>query len=369
MEILFVFSFLILSIYCIIFIVFLFGILTNNRFDSNYKEKQIPISVLIPFRNEEQNIEKLIKSFKNLEYNLDKVEFIFINDNSIDGSKVVLENSLKNSNLNYKILTLNNSETGKKQAIIKGVLNSKNDYIVTTDADTTRSKFWLYTYSNAFYNNADFVIAPVINNKSKSFFGNLHNIESLMLSGITIGSASLNIPILCSGANLGYTKSLFINMLPYKDNINIKSGDDLFFLDKLNNKKHKIISLKTTNSLVYTNSHKKYKDILKQAIRWSSKNKHLSKKTNLYFSLMVFAVNTLVYLHLFLLFRNNVYSGYFLAIKFCIDFAMLYTVSLKFNYKNTLSYSIIIYMLYPIHLIVILMSYFFIKREWKGRRI
>lgn len=357
----------ILIIYGLLFSIVGWGLLKSKKEDSN--DELIPLSVIIPFRNEENNIEALVKSFNRLNYNLNIVEFIFVDDHSNDDSISVLQNALNSTNLIYKIIKQSANFSGKKNALHVGIENAKNEYIITTDADTVHNKFWLSAYSIAFKNNTDFVIGPVINKKAYSFIPQLHNLEALMLSGVTIGSANVNKPLLCSGANLGYTKTLYNTINPYKNNINIPSGDDLFFLDQIINTDYKIETLKGKEALVFTQPSANYFEILKQAIRWSSKNKYLSNKSNLYSSILVFITNILVYINIFALLNNNNSSLLFLIGKFIIDINFLIILIFKYNQKYLIFNAPFIYILYPIHLMIIFVSSFFIKVKWKGRMI
>ncbi len=356
-----------LLLYVVFFCWIYWGILKPQK--PKKKEQLIPLSVIIPFRNEAQNIDALVQSFTHLNYNLNIVEFIFVNDHSEDDSLQFLSERLKTTNLVYKIITLPINKTGKKQALDTGISNSKskNEYIITTDADTSHAKEWLMSYAQAFQNNSQFIIGPVINHHTTSFIGKLQNIEALLLAGITIGSANLNYPTLCSGANLGFTRTLYNLLTPYQDNFGIASGDDLFFLDKVIESNCKTGSLNTKAALVYTRTNVTYSAILKQAIRWSSKNKYLANKRNNYLSIVVFLVNCLVYVNLYLVAEGSFYAWGFLILKFLIDVFLLAITSQKFKQRELLFYAPFIYLLYPIHLMLIFVSPFLITPNWKGR--
>lgn len=357
----------ILIIYTLVFLYFIYGFI-NSKENKN-SQPPIAISVLIAFRNEEKNIEQLIKSFERLSYNLNIAEFIFINDHSTDNSYELLSNRLKNTNLIYKIINQEKNKQGKKQAIITGVNNAKNNWIVTIDTDSIPNKNWLTQFSTAFQENKEFVIAPVINHKSKSFIGNLQNIEAILLAGTSIGSASNKTPLISSGANLGYSKSLFYELNPYQNNLHIPSGDDLFFLDKAIEAKKIISYISSKEALVFTKGQSSYKEILSQAIRWSSKNKELKSKLNLYLSVLVFCTNLLVLINLIYFSFTALFSFYFLIIKFSVDFLFLAITANKYKQGYLILLSPFIFLLYPIHLLIIFVSSFFLSVKWKERAI
>ena len=89
------------------------------------------ISIIIPIYNENDILEKNILNIFNYFQNKSDFEIIVIDDGSTDNSIKTL-NSLKLNNL---IILRNNQNMGKGYSIIKGVLESKGDLILQTDAD------------------------------------------------------------------------------------------------------------------------------------------------------------------------------------------------------------------------------------------
>ena len=360
-------SFCFIAAYIIVFSLLTFGFLLKKKKETTLD--LVPITVIIPFRNEEENLIDLIQSFISLNYNLNIVEFIFIDDHSTDNGYQLLSSQLKQTALLYKIIKQSEFKSGKKQAIETALNNAKNEFIVTIDADSTPTKNWLQQYSNAFQSGGQFIIGPVINKDSNHFLGQLHSIEALILSGVAMGSASLNKPIICSGANLGYTKSLFNELNPYQNNISIASGDDVFFLDKVVKANKKVMNLKTPEALVYTQVHSSYQALLSQAIRWSSKNNQLNQKSNFYLSILIFVTNILIIPNLFYGVMGRSESLFFLLSKFLIDILFFISISSIYKRVKLIFFTPFIYFFYPIHLLIIFVSSLFVSVQWKGRTI
>jgi len=77
---------------------FLISILNGLKKLRSSKSKQIPeefVSVIIPFRNESENIIANVKSIINQNYPDDRYEVIYINDNSTDDSLQLLRDFSK----------------------------------------------------------------------------------------------------------------------------------------------------------------------------------------------------------------------------------------------------------------------------------
>lgn len=92
------------------------------------------LSIIIPCYNEEKTIHKIIVKVLAAinDYNISDYEIIIVDDNSVDGTKEILE-KIKNQN-NIKIL-YHECNLGKGAAIQTGVQNIAGDIIIIQDAD------------------------------------------------------------------------------------------------------------------------------------------------------------------------------------------------------------------------------------------
>ena len=89
-------------------------------------------SIIIPVKNEAQNVEILTKEiYKNCKSMM--FEVIFINDGSTDNSIEILS-KLKNKYKNLQIINHKHS-LGQSAALRTGILRSINNIIVTMDGD------------------------------------------------------------------------------------------------------------------------------------------------------------------------------------------------------------------------------------------
>lgn len=92
-------------------------------------------SILVPCRNEEENIVELVKSLGALDHKL--YEVIFINDNSTDGThQLILEAISSRSNMTLiDAQPLPQGWMGKPWALSQGLESARFEYVVTVDAD------------------------------------------------------------------------------------------------------------------------------------------------------------------------------------------------------------------------------------------
>jgi glycosyltransferase involved in cell wall biosynthesis len=91
------------------------------------------ISIIVPVYNEENTIEKMVKTLLQMPFpNGIKAEVIVVNDASTDSTTELL-NSLP-TNKSLKIFN-NKTNKGKTATVQKGILNSAGDIVVVQDAD------------------------------------------------------------------------------------------------------------------------------------------------------------------------------------------------------------------------------------------
>jgi cellulose synthase/poly-beta-1,6-N-acetylglucosamine synthase-like glycosyltransferase len=68
--------FFILLLYSAFIVQLLFGFNKLKYFEKTEKPPQTSFSIIVPFRNEEKNLPKLLKSIANLNYPVEKFEII-----------------------------------------------------------------------------------------------------------------------------------------------------------------------------------------------------------------------------------------------------------------------------------------------------
>ncbi len=91
-----------------------------------------PLSIIIPARNEAQNLRRLLPSLMNLDFR-GRYEVIVVNDNSDD------ETAKIGQRLGAKVISLSNLPSGwlgKPHACHQGAMVAKGDWFLFTDADT-----------------------------------------------------------------------------------------------------------------------------------------------------------------------------------------------------------------------------------------
>ncbi|WP_026754780.1 glycosyltransferase [Sediminibacter sp. Hel_I_10] len=356
---------------------FIYGFDKVNTFQLTDVTPKHCFSVIIPFRDEAENLPALLASMANLEYPMSKFELLFINDASTDESETIISDFFRThksqQQFDFKILQNEQlTNAPKKDAIALAVKQAKYDWMVTTDADCKLPQFWLDTL-DAFLQNttANCVALPVSYTNLGSFLSRFQALDLLSLQGATIGGFGVNKPFLCNGANFAYRKSAFISVKGFEGNSSISSGDDIFLLEKfLKHQKESVMYLKSPKAIVTTNPQPNLKTLISQRLRWAAKTTNYKNNFGKLTGLLVFAMNgTLVCLPLLCLatiisLKTLIYIW---LIKLAIDFLLLFKTARFFEQETVLPSYIFSSFLYPFFSVYIACLSLFSSYKWKGR--
>jgi len=131
------------------------------------------VSIIVPAYNEEENIEKTIKSLLELDYPKDKLEIIIVDDGSKDRTYEIAK---KYESDIIKVYRKENG--GKASALNYGIKRASGDFIVTLDADSIVPKDALKKMLEYFDEEDVMIVVPAIQiTEVKNFWQRLQSIE------------------------------------------------------------------------------------------------------------------------------------------------------------------------------------------------
>jgi cellulose synthase/poly-beta-1,6-N-acetylglucosamine synthase-like glycosyltransferase len=333
--------------------------------------KKVFVSVIIPVRNEQENIGNLLNDLFQQEYPKDSLEIIIIDDHSIDHTFDVIS-AYTNREIRVRYFKLEDDVQGKKQALFRGVNESNSSVILTTDADCRIGNRWIKTLVDCIDNtNADLVTGPIILHGDNGFFYKFQQLEMLSLTGSAAGAIKTGNPVMCSAANMGFRKSVYLEARNtiYKKT---SSGDDVFLLLSMHKSGKSIVYLKNTDSIVSTSSRSGLAGFINQRKRWASKSRYYNTSASLFTALLVFLINIYAVFCLFAGFINSSFLNISLFIfvgKSLIDFPFLFSLTGFFRMRNLLRYFPVIQILYFFYISFTAVSALTNNFEWKGRTL
>jgi len=338
------------------------------------QEKKIystTISLIIPARNEEENIGKLLNALQKQTYPKNLFEIIVVNDHSDDKTIDIVKQFPDVILLDLKDDSINSY---KKKSIEQGINAASRKLIITTDADCIPPLTWLEAIGS-FYEEKDpvFIAAPVVLQNNSSVLQIFQALDFLVLQGITAAAVYKQFHSMCNGANLAYEKKAFEEVSGFASIDTIASGDDMLLMHKIRKKfPGRVSYLKSKKVIVSTQPMKTWKEFLSQRIRWASKARFYDDKRIFFVLLWVYFFNFSFLVLVVAGFWLPVLWLYLLALwiaKTIIEFPFVYSVAQFFNKQSLLNY---FFFFQPFHIVYTLVAGWlgqFRKYEWKGRKV
>lgn len=335
------------------------------------------ISVLVPARNEEDNIAACVESLARQLYPKDLYEVIVIDDHSTDRTWEILQD-LYYPDLAKTCLRL--SEEGvikahKKFAIETGIRCATGDLIVTTDADCLFDPEWLSTLA-AFYEEtgAKFIAAPVrIGGERDSFLSIFQTLDFLTLQGITGAAVYRRFHSMCNGANLAYEKKAFYEVEGFRGIDAIPSGDDMLLMHKIYLKyPERVFFLKSPRAIVTTGPETSWRGFINQRVRWASKADRYDDRRIFWVLLLVYILNLLFIGLLAAAFWNSRYGWILLIgllLKTLVEYPFVRTVSAFFGQQRLMVWFPAMQPFHILYTVVIGWLGKFGSYRWKDRKI
>jgi len=346
------------------------GFLATKSFASATDPGQQPLSIIVCARNEEKYLPRCLAGILQQHYDHRFIQLIVVNDASTDNTEAVATSILKNSGLDYKILS-NATQLGKKKSIVRAMEMVKHELVVTRDADTyTASQNWLSTISAyVATNQTQLLICPVAIGDNHGLLWALQAVENNILSLVSCGSAYHKTPFLASGANLAFTRTVFYDTGAYSRHLHIASGDDVFFLEDVKTLQNaRIHYLKSPQALVFTYPCYSFGDLLRQKIRWASKFRFNTSFLNSLTALLAFAVNLgwlFCLIYGLAVPQHNSLCLWFVVSKLIVEFLLLLIASQLVSNRHLLWLSLPVGCVYPLYACVVALASLVVKPVWK----
>jgi cellulose synthase/poly-beta-1,6-N-acetylglucosamine synthase-like glycosyltransferase len=390
------------------------------------------ITVLVPARNEENNIIDCLESLSRQTYPPDLYEVIVIDDHSTDGTAAAVK-AFARGGRPFSVVLLDLAEAAaaatteagaaavgsgaaavkahKKFAIERGVRAAKGDLIVTTDADCRFHPDWLLTMG-AFYEErgAKFIAAPVriagksglsgdsgLSGKSgpsgpsgesglsgesgslgpgspgRNWLTIFQTLDFITLQGITGAAVGRRFHSMCNGANLAYAREAFFEAGGYRGIDALPSGDDMLLMHKIYLQyPERVFFLKSPRVIVDTRPETSWGGFVNQRVRWASKADSYEDRRIFWVLLMVYLVN--------LLFAGLLVAGFWnswwwwvglllLVVKTAVEYPFVRGVAGFFRQRRLMPYFPLLQPVHIVYTIVIGAWGKFGSYRWKGRTI
>lgn len=364
----------VLLIYVVFIIQLSLGFGKIKSFKATEAAPKTAFTIVVPFRNEEKNLDRLLQSLSQLNYPISLIQIVMVDDFSEDNStRIYNQWRLNHEAVDTTLLeNLVLSNSPKKDALGRAIPIAKHEWIVTTDADCTVDKNWLLTLDNFIQeNNPEMVVGAVKYNTKNNWFHHFQQLDLMSLQGTTIGSFGIGKPFMCNGANFAYTKKFF-NEIGGFGGINDKaSGDDVLLLQKaVKTNIEKVHYLKSNDFIVNTKPENDLFKLFMQRVRWAGKTTGYTSSYGKTLAVVVLLMNLSLLVGLWFTSCGNIDWKVFLSVffaKYIVDYILL-CQSNSYLRKGKFFVPLASSLVYPIFSSLVGIYSFFGSFKWKGRR-
>ena len=222
--------------------VILFSRLAFFKERSEAEETGVGVSVVICARDEVENLRHNLPFFLSQQYA--PYEIVVVNDGSKDGTREYLQ-SLQRRYAQLRVIDLPvKTAPGKKAALTKGILESRYEVLLLSDADCCpASASWIARMIGGMSGSREIVLGFSPYEKAKGFLSIFIRFEGMYTALQYLSCALAGMPYMGVGRNLLYKKAVFAHAGGFGTHLHKASGDDDLFVNAVANKKNTAVLL------------------------------------------------------------------------------------------------------------------------------
>jgi biofilm PGA synthesis N-glycosyltransferase PgaC len=356
--------------YSLLILIFFFEMEPDPELPTQLSEQTRSVSVIVPFRNEADHLGELVEDLLAQSITEHLWELILVVDHSDDGSAAMVDSMIV-SRKTFRCLSLPADLHGKKAALKCGIQEASNDWIIQVDADCRLGPDFLSSHLRFLEKYPSDLVAGLVTTGGESggFLESFERLDLLSLAGSAAGSFGLGRPMMCSGANLSYSRQLYMDSRPFDPVASTPSGDDMFLMIAARKLGKKLSYHTGQDAMVRTTAAGDLPSMIRQRVRWGAKSGRYAMPDIQLFALLVSLANVTMFMMplWFVLFSE---AWPWLAggclFKTMADFFLLYRITGVTGQGKDLRRFVPVTLLYYPFFMVTLAGILLGKPEWKG---
>ncbi|MFH1120549.1 MAG: glycosyltransferase [Bacteroidota bacterium] len=335
----------------------------------------VSVSIVVPVRNEGKNIKGCLSGLMAQDYPHQLFEIIVVDDHSEDLTyRTAVEISLISENVKVIVLPLTQTE-GKKAAIQQAMEFANGSLVLCTDADCFHPRTWVRSMSDH-YKSEDsvFISGPVLLNAHGSLPGLFQELEFISLVASGAGAIGINTPLMCNGANLGFSAEAYRRLSNDAMRSGVSSGDDVFLMLSMKKKygSERISFVKNKSAVVMADAAGTISGFISQRLRWVSKSRAYRDSCLIITAITVFLMSATILSLAFTGIFSRVYLWLSLAlfiIKILVDFPLIAAFTGFVGKKHLMVFFPIIQLMVVLFTVFAAIAGNLVNVSWKGRGI
>ena len=227
------------------------------------------VSIIVAARNEENFINDCLVSLVQLEYPIEKLEIIIVNDGSTDKTPEIIQTYLK-AYSNMRTLSTTQGDgnlRGKTNAIAQGLAASNGEIIMFTDADCRVPVGWVREIVKYFDTTTGIVGGFTLLDARRPFEG-MQSLDWFFLFGLASSTVGWDIPLTVIGNNLSISRKAYNETGGFQSIPFSVTEDYALVQAMLQRTKYKIKFPVNPNTLVRSRACQSLNHLYRQKQRW-----------------------------------------------------------------------------------------------------
>lgn len=337
----------------------------------DYLEKnefEIPfVSILIPCRNEGENLPQCLDSLENLEYPRQKLQIILGNDRSSDDTEMILK-AFADQNRTVKLVQIQEGDStkmnGKANALSQMAKYATGEVLLFTDADCQVPGNWVKSMVKAWRNSGAGVITGITYIKANNIFGKLQAMDWWLSLGMVKVMSDLGFSVTSMGNNMLISKEAYLAVGGF-ESIPFSLTEDFEIARNIHSKGLNLVQQVSEDNLIATKPQSNFLRLLQQRKRWMFGAMALP-----FYWRLILGIQVLFFPCIIFLFFLNPLLGFWIWItKVLIQGMFIFRFALKAGIRIAVLDLFLFEIYYMITSWSTILYYFWpSKTDWKGRR-
>lgn len=260
---------------------FWIGFLRHGRASRATNSPLPRVTVVVPARNEELNIERCLRSLSASDYPRDLVQIIVVDDRSTDGTLDMLQR-IAIAMPTLLVLSRTERDTrgnlkGKPGALQFGFNHATGDVLMITDADCEVHPQWIRAMAAPHVDERVGLSLGFTTIRSNTFLEHVQDVEWVCSQALARGGIGNGIPLGCFGNNMGIRRSAYEGLGGYA-NIEFSITEDLALLQAVHRAGWTVKYLCEPEATVETLPCTTLLEYVRQRHRWARGGLQLGRK-------------------------------------------------------------------------------------------
>ncbi len=343
---------------------------TQKGGSSNIPAKSLEI--ICTFRNEEAELPRFLNNCLEILQKI-PVQITLVNDHSEDGSEILIIKHPVKKHPNFQYRSAPNSINGKKACLAWAVNLEHTNHVMTTDADCEMETKSIEALFHFHLQNESYLSLGLMCFKgNKRPLSQYQIIENTALVALSTYDAFHHTPTMGNAANMIFQRKAFQRIDPYKEQLSVAGGDDIFLIQAFQNAGLSIHYSNDIQTALKTTTLNTWEQLWHQRIRWAKKSQYQpfgkTQKSQIFLVLFLFYLWGISFFMGFTTMYVLPFSCWLLKIG--AETQILGALFRKIPGSKPKFHSIILAsLIQSLFIPLIAVGQFFVPVQWKGRKI